>query len=122
MEQEALAVRVAQLQAANNYLTRANLVKPRVRIVLQARASADLLALWHLAGFRTGRIAAYQMGMSDRRWHYGRALLQVARVYDTEWLTDSPVAIENALSVATKRCVENPDVLLLRLPMSRQLR
>lgn len=121
---EPLALKVAALQKANNYLTRANKVKPRLRIVLQASAAADLLALWHLAGYRTGRIACMSYGMSDRLWHHGRALLQVARVwgYGREgWLSDDAGEIETALRVAVEKCEKNPEILLARLPPSRAL-
>ncbi len=119
-----LAVKVAALQSANRYLTRANKVKPRLRIVLQAKAAADLMALWHLAGYRTGRIACESYGMTDRVWHYGRALLQVARVwgYGREgWLSDNPVEIEAAIRVAFEKCEKDAVILLSRLPASRAL-
>lgn len=117
-----LEVKVAQLRAANNYLTKINRVKPRVRIVLQARASADLLAMWHLAGYRTGRPSAAAWGMSDRKWHYGRALLRVAGVYDRNWKTDDLNKIAWSIGVAFERCLLNPELLFLRLPLCRQLR
>ena len=122
MNDSSLAIRVAELQAANNYLSRASRVKPRLRIILQAYADADILAMWHLAGFRTGRKAMQKNGMSDRHWHYGRAMLQVAGVYADDWKSDNPVEIEAALRVAFERCERNPNTLLNRLPASRRLR
>jgi len=120
-----LRQRVSELQQANNYLTKSNRVRARVRIVLQAQAAADILVTHHLAGWRTGRESARAYGLSDRRWHYGRALLQVARVigYGYEgWLMDSPEAIVSALSAAVERCTRNPEMLISRLPRSRQLK
>ena len=120
---EPLAIKVAQLQKANNYLVRTNKVKPRLRIVLQASGAADLMALWHLAGYRTGRIACMSYGMSDRTWHYGRALLEVARVYAGDgWLIEDAAEIETRLRVAVERCEKNPEILVARLPPSRQLK
>jgi hypothetical protein len=122
---EPLTAKVAQLKKANNYLTRTNKVKPRLRIVLQASGAADLLALWHLTGYRTGRIACQSYGLSDRAWHYGRALLQVARVWGhgrEGWLSDDPNEIETALRVAVERCEKNPEILIARLPQSRALK
>ncbi len=119
-----LAVKVAALQKANNYLVRASKVKPRLRIVLQAAGAADLLALWHLAGYRTGRIACMSYGMSDRLWHHGRALLQVAQVWGQGregWLSDDAGEIETAIRVAVERCEKNPEILIARLPQSRSL-
>ncbi len=121
---EPLSAKVAALQKANNYLTRANKVKPRLRIVLQASGAADLLALWHLAGYRTGRIACQSYGLSDRLWHYGRALLQVARVWGhgrEGWVSDDAGEIETALRVAVEKCEKNPEILIARLPQSRAL-
>lgn len=121
---EPLALKVAQLKKSNNYLIRANKVKPRLRIVLLASGAADLLALWHLSGYRTGRIACESYGMPDRTWHYGRALLQVARVWGhgrEGWLSDDPIEIETAIRVAVERCEKNPEILIARLPQSRQL-
>jgi hypothetical protein len=119
---EPLLTKVAQLQKANNYLSRANKVQPRLRIVLQASGAADMLALWHLAGYRTGRIACMSYGLSDRKWYYGRALLEVARVYaGTDWLTEDAGEIEKRLRVALERCEQNPEILIARLPPSRQL-
>jgi hypothetical protein len=120
---EPLAIKVAQLQKANNYLSRANKVKPRLRLVLQASGAADLMALWHLAGYRTGRVAAMSYGLSDRMWHYGRALLEVARVYAGDgWLIEDAAEIETRLRVAVERCEKNPEILVARLPPSRQLK
>jgi len=120
---EPLAIKVAQLQKANNYLSRANKVKPRLRIVLQASGAADLMALWHLSGYRTGRVACMSYGMSDRTWHYGRALLEVARVYAGDgWLLEDAAEIETRLRVAVERCEKNPEILVARLPPSRQLK
>jgi len=119
---EPLAIKVAQLQKANNYLVRVNKVKPRLRIVLQASGAADLMALWNLSGYRTGRSACMSYGMSDRTWHYGRALLEVARVYaGNDWLIDDAAEIETRLRVAVERCERNPEMLIARLPPSRQL-
>ena len=121
---DTLRQRVTELTKANNYLTKSNRVRNRVRIVLQSRAAADILAAHHLAGWRTGRNSAMGYGLSDRKWHYGRALLQVARVvgygYDG-WLIDEPEEIESAISAAVERCLRNPEILISRLPPSRQL-
>lgn len=121
---ETLRQKVIELQKANNYLTKSNRVRNRVRIVLQARATADILVTHHLAGWKTGRESAKSYGISDRKWHAGRALLQVAKVvgygYDG-WLMDDPEQIFNALQLATERCTRNPEMLISRLPPSRQL-
>ncbi len=120
-----LKARIAELKLQNNYLTRSNRVRNRTRIILQARASADLIALRHLAGWRTGRESMREYGLSDRKWHAGRALLLVARVIAPGyggWLMDDPDQIESAISAAVERCTRNPEMLNARLPPSRQLK
>jgi len=122
--QQPLEVRIAALRTANNYLTRRNKVRARVRIVLQAEGSALAMTVWHLAGWRTGRDSCMTYGMTDRQWHYGRALLQVARVMGRSyegWLIDNPEQIEAAIKGAAERCALNPEILIARLPLSRQL-
>jgi hypothetical protein len=123
-ENDALVNRVAELARANNYLTRASKVKPRLRIVLQARAVAEKLAILHLAGYQTGRYASLAAGIHDRKWYQGRALLQVARLWGNAnegWLTSDPLEIEAAIKVAFEKCERNPDILIARLPQSRAL-
>ncbi len=63
-------------------------------------------------------------GMSNHLWHYGRALLQVARVWGQGhegWLSDDASEIETALKVAVEKCEKNSEILLARLPQSRSL-
>jgi hypothetical protein len=118
---ESLTIKVAKLTNENHYLRRGNRVKPHVRIVLRARASATLLALWDRSGYRTGRKAAFANGMSDRTWYAARALLMMARVHDGRGFTCSdPAEIEARLDSALARAIDDPDLLNKRMPLSRQ--
>jgi hypothetical protein len=119
---ESLEIKVAKFRKANNYLARVARVAPRTRIVLEAKDDADHLAMLYLAGYRTGKGSAATWGISDHRWYYARALLQVAGVYDTGWKSEDPRLIEWSISVAAERCLDNPDLMLWRLPLCRQLR
>jgi len=101
---DALTVKVALLQKENHYLRRGNRVAPHMRLVQRAYAGAQLLAVWHCAGYRTGRKAALANGMSDRTWYAARALLMLARVHDGRAFTMSdPAEIEPRLKAATER-------------------
>jgi hypothetical protein len=122
MDNESLQDKVARLRKANNYLARKARVQPRTRIVLEAQEDAHRLASLYLAGYRTGKGSAATWGISDHRWYYARALLQVAGVYDTGWRSESLEHIAWSIEVAFERCLKNPDLMLLRLPLSRQLR
>lgn len=121
--EESLMVAVAKLREANNYLTRRMQLQPHIRLVQQSLALARLLALWHCAGFRTGKRAAVSMGMSEHGWYHGRALLMVGLVYGKDGFTTSdPTEIETALKVAIERIQAKPNLFYSRLPMSRRPR
>jgi hypothetical protein len=116
-----LAAKVAKLQKENHYLRRANKVQPHIKLVVRAHAAAQLLSLWHCAGYRTGRDAAYGMGMSIDDWYKARALLQLARVWDRNgFTTTDPTTIEKQLKLATERARERPDLVGYRIPMNRR--
>lgn len=119
---ESLAIAMAQLQAANNYLTRQQQLKPHVRIVLNALASARLLALWHCTGYLCGRRAALSFGMSEHKFYYGRAMLCAAQVYvrGTGFTTTDPAHIEDNLSTALEVCLVRPRALYKYVPPSRR--
>lgn len=120
-EVDQLTVAVAKLRAENNDLRRRTKLQPHIRVVQQAAAAARLLALWYCAGYRTGRMTALSFGMPERTWFYARALLMVARVHTGRaFTTTDPAEIERALALAIKRCEKDPDILMMRLPLSRQ--
>jgi hypothetical protein len=120
-ENESLIVKVGKLQRENHYLRRINKVRPHLKLIVRAQAAAQLLALWHCAGYRTGRPSALAMGMSNDTWYAGRALLQVARVWaDSGWTTDDPAIIEARLKTAVERCKDRPDLLGYRIPLSKR--
>jgi hypothetical protein len=120
-QNEGLATKVAKLQKENHYWRRANKVQPHIKLIVRARASAELLALWHCAGYRTGRDSAYSMGMSHHSWYAGRALLQLARVWDDHGFTTAdPGTIQKQLKVAHERATQRPDLLAYRIPRSRR--
>src|SRR5687768_2418748 len=76
-----LKIAKLKLQNENHYLRRANRVRPHLKLVLLAEAAALMLAVWHLAGYRTGRKSSRDNGMTERTWFAGRALLMAARLW-----------------------------------------
>lgn len=119
--QDGLAIEVAKLRAENNYLVRVNKVRPHLRPVIRAEAGAHLMAKWHLAGWRTGRMACKSYGMSERTWFYARALLIVARVHDYNgWTCDDLPTIVRAIVSSVDYCTKHPEALLLRVPLSKR--
>ncbi len=117
---EALTIKAAKLQAENHYLRRANRVRPHLRLVLRARAAADILVVLHLAGYRTGRNAAEAAGVSQDSWFAGRALLLAARLWDNGLTTTDSALIESRLSAAYQRAMADPSTVAFRIPMSRR--
>lgn len=116
-----LTAKVAALTKENHYLRRGNRVQPHMRLVQRAYAGAQLLAIWHCAGYRTGKKAALANGMSDRTWYAARALLMLGRVHDGhKFTTSDPAEIETRLHGATQRAGVQPELLNVRLPRSRQ--
>ena len=118
---DALSVKVTKLQQENHYLRRSNRVRPHLRIVIRAEAAAHLLAMWHCAGYLTGRASAFVFGMSQDTFYAGRALCILANLHDGQrWLTDDPATIQRRLGEATEYAKRRPDALIAHIPLSRQ--
>jgi len=117
---EALTIKAAKLQAENHYLRRANRVQPHKRLVLRAKVAADILVVLHLAGYRTGRNAAEEAGVSQDSWFAGRALLLAARLWDSGLTTTDCALIEARLSAAYQRAMTDPSTLAYRIPLSKR--
>jgi hypothetical protein len=113
-----------KLRAENTRLRRLTHLKPHVRMVKSAYESALTLTALHLAGYRTGRATALEVGgVSERNYFYARALLELAAIFvHGEFTTDDPELIEHNLAVAA-RCAERDFLLLVRrMPPSRRPR
>lgn len=120
-ENSTLQEKVARLQQENHYLRRANKVRPHLRLIVRAEAAAKTLALWHCSGYRTGRRAALELGMPERTWFAGRALLMVARLHDgREWVSDDAATIAGRIAGAVEFCKKTPESLVYRLPKSKR--
>ncbi len=118
---DALTVKVAKLQGENHYLRSANRVQPHLRLVLRAEVAAHLIAMWHLAGYRVGRQACFQNGMTNDSWFAGRALLMAARIWVGDgFVTDDPVTIEERIRVTVERAKRDPSAIAFRIPISKR--
>ena len=111
-----------KLRAENIRLRRVTHLKPHVRMVKSAYESALTLTALHLAGYRTGRATALEVGgVSERSYFYARALLELAAiVVHGEFTTDDPELIEHNLSVAARCAEEDFWLLVRRMPPSRR--
>ena len=116
-----LTIKVAKLQGENHYLRRANRVQPHLRLVLRAEVAANLIALWHLAGYRVGRTACRGHGMTNDSWFAGRALLMAARVWVGDgFVTTDPTLIEQRIRTTVERAKREPSVIAYRIPISKR--
>ena len=120
-QNERLLTQAAALIQQNGYLRKANKVRPHVKMVEKAKASAKLLALWHVAGWLTGRDSCLSYGMSNSYFYAGRALLVLANVHNGEhWETNDATEIEERLRMAGEYASKRPDLLAANMPNSKR--
>lgn len=116
-----LANQAAILLQANGHLRKANKVRPHVKLYLKAEASAKILALWHVGGYRTGKNSCVSYGMSENTYFYGRALLMLAALHDGhKWLIDDPDEIERRIEMTVAYAEAKPEILAMSIPNSRR--
>jgi len=121
--EDSLAVKIAKLQSHNNFLTRRMQLQPHVRVRETVKASAELLALWHATGYRTGKRACLSMGMSEYTWYHSRAFCMLGLIWSrTGWTTSDPDEITAGLRLACERLTKDSNALNRYLPMSRRVR
>lgn len=101
-ENDALRVKVANLQKENRHLRR-RLPNSELRILRRARLDAELLIAAHFGGLPTSRRESGNLGISARRWNWATALLDIARVRHCTgaWRTDDPADIAQRLAMAS---------------------
>lgn len=120
---DSLIIKVKQLQKVNGFLSRKLQLQPEVRVSLTVSVAAELLALWHLTGFRTGKRAAKSLGMSEYTWYHARAFCMLGLVHDGRSFTSNdPTEIAAGLAVAAERLATKPQALNRYLPPSRRVR
>jgi hypothetical protein len=120
---ESLTVKIARLQKVNGHLMRKMQLQPEVRQALSVSAAAELLAMWHLLGYKTGKRAALSLGMSNYTWWHARAFCRLGLVHDgRNFTTSDPDEVASGLRVAAERLAKNPEALNRYLPASRRVR
>jgi hypothetical protein len=120
-QNDRLIIQSASLIQQNGYLRKANHVRPHIKLVEKARASAKLIALWHVTGYLTGRDSCFSYGMSNSYFFAGRALLVLAGVHDGDhWLTDDANRIEESLAMAAGVATKTPALLAQNMPNSKR--
>lgn len=106
-----LELELLRLREENSRLRKALRINGRhSRRIQRAYDAALLLATWHVGHLPTSRDFARTMGMPQRQWENGMALLRLARVVNgRRWRVHDLAAIEYALQRARDRAVETPD-------------
>lgn len=105
-ETDRLRAESARLRAENRHLRR-RLADRDLRLLRHARRDALYLAALHFAGCPTTRRASVDVGLTERRWHWGMALLRTARVHNgLDWTGDTPIEVETAIGAAVELTVQ----------------
>lgn len=124
MQLEQASVKLATVQAENRRLRRLTANGRRGRLLTRTAADAKQICAWRWAGFSVSRTAALSYGLSRRRWMWGVALLERARVvapdarylddsFEIDDIADALAAIERTVKVLEQSGL---DALVMRLP------
>ena len=106
-----------QLRTENRRLRKLKRNAGRGRILERAMADATAMLAWRFAGYSISRAKARDLGITERRWEWARALLQVARVHDGDDVTEPDFdAAVRKLAAAHDRIEAQGDIgaLILR--------
>ncbi|MCB0093955.1 MAG: hypothetical protein KDE54_38985 [Caldilineaceae bacterium] len=82
-----LRAKVATLSAENRKLRRVAKYSRTDALLERVRVDAQQLLVWRFSGLSISRRACQEMGMTQRRWSWARALLQHARIHDDQDVT-----------------------------------
>lgn len=106
-----MAVDNAQLRADNRRLRKLVVNRDRGRILDRALDDATALLTWRFAGYAISRKYARQLGLSERRWEWARALLMAARIHNGDDITepDFQIAVQR-LATAHDRIMATGDI------------
>ena len=107
----------SHLRAENRRLRKLKRNAGRGRILERAMADATAMLAWRFAGYSISRAKARDLGITERRWEWARALLLVARIHDGNDVTESDFdAALRKLAAAHDRIEAQGDIgsLILR--------
>lgn len=89
---EALVLRLAQdnaqLRAENRRLRKLKVNAGRGRILSRAQHDATVMLTWRFAGYAISRAKCAELGVTERRWEWARALMIAARIHDGADVTE----------------------------------
>ena len=113
-----MRAKLAALSAENKRLRRIAHKSRQEALLQRVTIDAQQLLIWRYSGFSVSRRNAEEMGMTQRRWTWARALLQYARVHDESDVTcDEFDTAVNALNSAVKYLSQyGLESLRMRLP------
>lgn len=83
-----LAQENAQLRAENRRLRKLKVNAGRGRILNRALHDATVMLTWRFAGYAISRAKCAELGVTDRRWEWARALMIAARIHDGADVTE----------------------------------
>ena len=78
----------SHLRAENRRLRKLKRNAGRGRILERAMADATAMLAWRFAEYSISRAKARDLGITERRWEWARALLLVARIHDGNDVTE----------------------------------
>lgn len=111
-----LSVENAQLRADNRRLRQMTANRGRGRILDRALDDAAAMLAWRFAGYAISRDGARDLGISERRWEWARALMMAARIHDGADVTEANfAAATERLAAAHDRIAAQGDLETLVL-------
>lgn len=84
-----LAQENAQLRAENRRLRRLKVNAGRGRILSRALHDATAMLAWRFAGYSISRGKCAELGVTERRWEWARALMMAAGIHDGGDVTEA---------------------------------
>lgn len=112
-----LGMENAQLRADNRRLRKLKRNAGSGRILSRALADATAMLAWRFAGYSISRVKCAELGITERRWEWARALLMAARIHDGHDITQPDFdAALRSLTTAHDRIEATGDIapLILR--------
>ena len=116
-----LAIDNAQLRAENRRLRKLSVNRGHGRIVTRALDDAAAMLAWRFAGYSISRESCRELGLSERRWEWARALLWAARIHDGQDLTEDDFeSAKRAIARKAAAIMESGDLAPLRMRRRRR--
>ncbi len=106
----------AQLRKENRALRKLKVNAGQGRILNRAMADATAMLAWRFAGYSISRVKARELGITEHRWEWARALMRTARIHDGADVIEPDFdAALRQLTAAHDRIEAQGDIDALRL-------